>query len=152
MNQKCLIDTTVILTIIFEKKKDLFMKLIEEYELFVPINVAEESSYKIILESCIEIFGHKNFFDLKKLLEKSDRERVDIIFKRLHVLNIFLNNVEILHLNRNIFDSAKVFMEKYRLLPNDAIIAATGEYYGIKKIATFDRDFKRVEFLEIVAL
>lgn len=38
----------------------------------------------------------------------------------------------------------------YRLLPNDALIAATCKHYGIKKIATFDEDFKRVEFLEVV--
>ncbi len=36
------------------------------------------------------------------------------------------------------------------LLPNDALIAATCKYYGIKKIATFDEDFKRVDFLEVV--
>jgi len=41
-------------------------------------------------------------------------------------------------------------IEKYRLLPNDALIAATCKHYGIKKIATFDEDFKRVDFLEVV--
>jgi len=41
-------------------------------------------------------------------------------------------------------------MNKYRLLPNDALIAATCKYYGIKKIATFDEDFKRIDFLEII--
>lgn len=40
-------------------------------------------------------------------------------------------------------------MEKYGLLPNDALIAATCKMHGIKKIATFDEDFKRVDFLEI---
>ncbi len=40
-------------------------------------------------------------------------------------------------------------MKKY-LLPNDALIAATCEYYGIRKIATFDEDFAKVDFLEIV--
>jgi len=41
-------------------------------------------------------------------------------------------------------------MRNYKLLPNDALIAATCKHYGIKKIATFDEDFKRVEFLEVV--
>jgi len=41
-------------------------------------------------------------------------------------------------------------MEKYRLLPSDAVITATCRYYGIDKIATFDDDFKRVDFLEVV--
>jgi len=40
-------------------------------------------------------------------------------------------------------------MEKFRLLPNDALIAATC-HYGIRKIATFDEDFKRVDFIGVV--
>jgi uncharacterized protein len=38
----------------------------------------------------------------------------------------------------------------YRLLPADAVIAATCEENGITKIATFDSDFKRVDFLEVI--
>ncbi|MGB2843081.1 MAG: PIN domain-containing protein [Halobacteriota archaeon] len=30
------------------------------------------------------------------------------------------------------------------------LIAATCKHYGIDKIATFDPDFKRVDFLEII--
>ncbi|OFV67733.1 MAG: protein containing PilT protein [Candidatus Syntrophoarchaeum caldarius] len=37
-----------------------------------------------------------------------------------------------------------------RTLPNDALITATCKHYGIGKIATFDSDFKRVGFLEVV--
>ena len=37
-----------------------------------------------------------------------------------------------------------------RLMPNDAVIAATCKFYNIKKLATFDDDFKRVDYLEIV--
>jgi len=44
------------------------------------------------------------------------------------------------------------FIEKYALLPNDALIVATCRDFGIKKIATFDEDFKRVDFLETVSL
>ena len=43
-------------------------------------------------------------------------------------------------------------MTKYKLLPNDALIAATCKHHGIKKIATFDPDFKRVDFLEVFTL
>ena len=38
----------------------------------------------------------------------------------------------------------------YGLLSNDALIAATCKHYGIKRIATLDEDFKRVDFLEVV--
>ena len=42
--------------------------------------------------------------------------------------------------------------ERYSLLPNDALITATCKYYNIKKIATFDNDFERVDFLEVVKI
>ncbi|HDM36545.1 MAG TPA: PIN domain-containing protein, partial [Candidatus Syntrophoarchaeum butanivorans] len=35
-------------------------------------------------------------------------------------------------------------------LPNDALIAATCKYHGITRIATFDDDFRRVDFLEVI--
>ncbi len=38
----------------------------------------------------------------------------------------------------------------YTLLPNDALIAATCKYHGIRKIITFDSDFESVEFIEII--
>jgi len=41
-------------------------------------------------------------------------------------------------------------MLKYRLLPYDALIASTCFRNDILKIATFDRDFRRVDFLEVV--
>ncbi|MEM2176791.1 MAG: PIN domain-containing protein [Archaeoglobaceae archaeon] len=43
-------------------------------------------------------------------------------------------------------------IKKYGLLPNDALIAATCKHYGIRKIATFDEDFKRVDFLEVLEI
>ena len=43
-------------------------------------------------------------------------------------------------------------MTGYKLLPNDALIAATCKQYGITKIATFDADFERVDFLEVITL
>jgi hypothetical protein len=43
-------------------------------------------------------------------------------------------------------------MTNYNLLPNDALIAATCKHCGITKIATFDEDFKRVDFLEMIEL
>ncbi|NJE77191.1 type II toxin-antitoxin system VapC family toxin [Thermococcus sp. ES12] len=39
---------------------------------------------------------------------------------------------------------------RYRLLPNDASIALTCKIEGIEKIATFDSDFERVDFVEIM--
>jgi len=49
-----------------------------------------------------------------------------------------------------IFTLSVKISKKYGLLPNDALIAATCKHHGISKIAAFDPDFKRVDFLEII--
>ncbi|MEB3755566.1 MAG: PIN domain-containing protein [Desulfurococcales archaeon] len=41
-------------------------------------------------------------------------------------------------------------MRKYRLTPSDAIIALTCKHYSIDTILTFDEDFKRVPWLEVM--
>jgi len=51
---------------------------------------------------------------------------------------------------KTLLELSKRFSFDYKLLPNDALIAATCKHYGIRKIATFDPDFKRVDFLEII--
>ncbi|BES82774.1 hypothetical protein PABY_23410 [Pyrodictium abyssi] len=40
-------------------------------------------------------------------------------------------------------------MERYRLLPSDAVIAPTCRHYGIDAIITFGDDFKRVPWLRV---
>ncbi|WP_420917878.1 PIN domain-containing protein [Pyrodictium abyssi] len=47
-------------------------------------------------------------------------------------------------------DTLIEYMTKYKLLPNDALIAATCRAYGIENIATFDEDFGRVPWLKTV--
>jgi len=60
--------------------------------------------------------------------------------------------ISILDLNERITFSSFDISCTFRLLPNDALIAATCRFYGIKRIATFDKDFERVKFLEVSIL
>ncbi len=41
---------------------------------------------------------------------------------------------------------------KNSLHPVEVLIVPTCKHYGIKKIATFDEDFERVDFLEVVTI
>ena len=67
------------------------------------------------------------------------------------VLELIKNDLlKILELNAQIFEISYLFSKKYGLLPNDALIATICKQYDIKKIATFDPDFKRVDSLEII--
>ena len=58
--------------------------------------------------------------------------------------------MKIVAINWDILKLSAEIGEKYNLLTNDAIIAATCKYYGIRKIASFDEDFKNIDFLEVV--
>ena len=72
--------------------------------------------------------------------------------KNLNVLeeSCFVINEERFFKMKEIFEMAKTIIKVHRLLLNDALIAATCKYYGISKIATFDEDFARMDFLEVV--
>ena len=70
--------------------------------------------------------------------------------KPLEKIIIQNNLIKVLDLNTQIFKDYYLFSKIYGLPPNDALIAATCKHYGINKIATFDPDFKRVDFLEII--
>ncbi len=94
-----------------------------------------------------------------KFLERNEKFRLHALRKDIsdyvHVYEILWEftsraEMEVLQINEKIIAEAVEIGIKYRLLPNDALIVATCKHYGIKKIATFDEDFKRVDFLEVV--
>jgi len=47
-------------------------------------------------------------------------------------------------------DTLIQYMTSYRLLPNDALIAATCRFYAIDTIATFDEDFRSIPWLRVI--
>ena len=72
--------------------------------------------------------------------------------------NVFVKRIietgtlKILPLNAEISLRSIEISWKYGLLPNDALIATTCKHHGTTKIATFDSDFKRADFLEMIEL
>ena len=151
MKEKCLIDTFILLKVILEGELDILRKL-SVYVLHIPVNVLEEASFKIIVSSVLnELNTEKySFYRMKEEFEKGKGKK--LIVDRLHLLNSIKDKLVVLELNEEIVDISKEIIRKYHLLPNDALIAATCKHHGIQKIATFDPDFKRVDFLEVVEL
>jgi predicted nucleic acid-binding protein len=149
MKEKCFIDTTVILKIILEGDVEVLRGL-SEYYVCTSLNVLEEATFKIIVSSVLETMGveRASIYKIKDEFEKGTGR--DLILKRLHAINFLKSSLIVLPLDDNIFESSKEVIKKYDLLPNDALIVATCKHYGIRKIATFDGDFKRVDFLEIL--
>jgi len=151
MREKCFIDTTVILEVVLQNQVNLLRKL-ADFVLHTSINVLEEACYKIVSACVLESLGAEKagIFKIKDVFEKGSAD--ELIEEKLHILNFLKNRLVVLELNESIFDESKKMIKEYHLLPNDALIASTCKHYGIKKIATFDEDFERVDFLEIVRL
>jgi len=90
------------------------------------------------------------FFYIRAITKKKHPEileslDLDIVFE---LFSIF----QILDLNCEIVKISKEIIKKYCLLPNDALICSTCRFYKINKICSFDDDFKRVDFLEIIEI
>jgi len=151
MKEKLAIDSSVLIKVLLENKKEIILSLVPDYELFVSSNVLEETAYKIISLTISDIIHSKKFHKVKEGWESGVGE--EEIRTRLDILEALTSTViEILYVKGDIVRLSKRISFEFKLLPNDALIAATCKHHGIRKIATFDPDFKRVDFLEIIEL
>ena len=149
MSQKAIIDSSVLVKIIFEKDKSLLASLYENYEIYIPVNVLEETAFIIIRESVKEAFNENRFYEMKRIFEEKE---IDILKKRLFVLNEITNIWNVLEINKEIFEIAKKLILSYKLLPNDALIVATAKYYNILTLLTSDDDFKRLNYVKVILI
>lgn len=131
-----------------EKAKNLVKALVEDGNILVinPI-VYSETSFKVTLTLALRD-GLRGVYDLRKNLEKYSWVYSRVI-KSIETL-MDAGILKIATIDWNTLKLSAEIGEKYHLLTNDALIAATCKHYGIKKIATFDEDFKKVEFLEVI--
>lgn len=139
-----LIDANVVVSLLIHSEKTEEAKLLlgKIEEPVVALNVVEE----IIYVGLSLIYGVRGFKLKKKILKEGISKEADGFF---NTLESFLSEygIEIFSTPNDLKELLRI-IRKYRLLPNDALIAATCKHHGIKKIATFD--FKRVDFLEII--
>jgi predicted nucleic acid-binding protein len=116
-------------------------------------NVIEESFYKSLLLKTEGIYKKGKYTLKEKYIKERDNfEPVFKYFDEFIKQLVETKSLKILPLNAEISLRSIEISWKYGLLPNDALIAATCKHYGIRKIATFDPDFKRVDFLEVFEL
>ncbi len=149
--EKVVVDTNVLVnfflkTDLTERAKNLVKLTLMDYLPVIFTNILEETTFILIREE----LAHKGivkFYDQRDFIEKNGYRNLSVYKKFFEFLKKF--NILILENKLSVDDFTNI-MEKYCLLPNDALIATTCKYYGIKKIATFDEDFSRVDFLEIV--
>jgi predicted nucleic acid-binding protein len=140
-----LIDANIIVSFLIQAEDtDRATEILREsLEPVITLNILEESIY-IGLSL---IYGSRGF-RLREDIKKDMKDDARTYMSNLRTL-IDKFKINIIHPPKNL-EMISDIITKYRLMPNDAIIATTCQHYGIKCIATFDSDFKRVEFLEIV--
>ncbi len=132
-----------------ERAKDLVKTVIENGNVLVinPV-VYSETSFKVMLTLAFQD-GLKGVYDLRKNMEKYSWVYGRIVDSLEALMKAgFLKMVAI---NWDILKLSAEIGEKYNLLANDAIIAATCKHYGIQKIASFDEDFRNVDFLVVLS-
>ena len=147
--EKAVIDTNVFVnfflkTDLTERAKDMIKLVLTDYSPVVFTNILEAF---ILIREELAHKGILKFYDQRDFIEKNGYVSLFVYKKFFEFLKKF--SILILENKCNVDDFQSI-MEKYNLLPNNALIAATCKHYGIKKIATFDGDFKRVEFLEVL--
>jgi hypothetical protein len=102
----------------------------------------------MMLEACARF--HIQSYDAITYLKKQPR-KIKMLSKYRKALALIykLPNLTILEVDNSIFRQSHNFIRKYQLLSSDAIHVATSLAYGIKHVATNDRDFMRVKGLTV---
>ena len=133
------------------RAKEIYEKIRSE-ELYTSLNVVEETTYILMKLKASELTGIEGHYDVIKELKKNENVYKERLTLSKEFFRVMLNRkIEILPATISWSDVLDM-MEKYHLLPNDALIAAICKHHGIRKIATFDEDFKRVDFLDVIEM
>ena len=147
-----LLDTNVFYNFLFETElTDKATRILEMDEEFcTTFTVLNEVVYVISRKIAERKYGIRSYYEFRSLTAK---EGYDFCAQEIKTLLKLFEDLRITVLSdyQNVDEVCKI-MSKYKLLPNDALIAATCKHYGIRKIATFDEDFRRVDFLEVVEI
>ncbi len=144
------IDTNVFYNFMFETElTSKAVKILEiDDRLVTSFTVVNENLYILARKLAEREFGVKSSKKFREFISENGyepfRKEMEMLFTMLEDLS-----VEILTDHQDVSEIWEIMCE-YKLLPNDALIVATCRHYGIKKIATFDEDFKRVDFLEVI--
>jgi len=147
-----MIDTNVFYNFLFETElTEKATKIFElEEPLFTSFTVINETLYVISRKIAERKFNIRSYRKFREFVSSNGYEHfLEELTKFFSLLDDL--DITVLRDYQNVSEIWEL-MKNYNLLPNDALIAATCKHYGIRKIATFDEDFKRVDFLEVVEI
>ncbi|ASJ02770.1 hypothetical protein A3L09_05640 [Thermococcus profundus] len=141
-NTGTFLDSSVIVNLIVETElTKLAENVIEHRPLLTSETVIDESIY-VIIRKLFALHGIRNRFDVKEKITTPEgkeiiREAIELVMNLLEDKGVGVLRDADIYLTM-------ATMEKYGLLPHDAKILATMFQNGIRRLATFDRDFRNV--------
>ncbi len=98
--------------------------------------VASEVTYTIIRATT-----GKSPYELKRMRELPDKTR-----RALRIAyDLFDYVLDYIPVSADVTKIAREYIDRFALLPNDAIILATGVYYGMDALLTYDTDLLSLE-------
>ena len=119
-----------------------------EQELYTSTRVIDETVFVLVRIRAAKEMGIRRISELRRYIERhgysSFREELRALRELIHGLGVVVLQDEAP------LDEMLRVVERYRLLPSDAVIALTCRHYGIQRILTFDEDFRRVPWLRVV--
>ncbi len=62
MKDSCVVDSSVLIKVLLENRVEL-MKKLKDYKICIPVNVLEETFFKIIIQICSDILKTERFFE-----------------------------------------------------------------------------------------
>jgi uncharacterized protein len=126
------LDSSVLIEFYKQTKTELLETLSKESDLSLVVNSIVISEFSFHL---LALKGNKAPLTLK--VEK----KIPTLIKSFNPLE-FLNQFALIDLQESHIYIVTDFMEKYNLLPNDALILGTCKSNNIAAIASFDSDFE----------
>ena len=141
---KVLYDSNVLIKYLAGDKKarTLVEKVINgEWSGYITGTIASETIY-VYLRLALDVSRYK----LRELITRKDERVKNLLEEDVKPLLSLFNLITL----ETSVEELLNLIETYGLLPNDALIAVAALKHGIRTIATFDEDFRRVPRLRVI--
>jgi len=156
---KVYVDSSVFLRLLLDEpgadKAQEILEAIEDGRVlgFISPLVLEEVSFKLLYAKASEVLNTKNVWRIGEALRLDEGVREECLKPlkafRKYVEHMLAKGLRVVCVTYEDWRDAARFIEKYGLLPADAIHVAIALRVGAETIATFDDDFRVVKEISV---
>jgi len=156
MREEIFLDTNPLL--VFLTKSDIRYKKIgdilanNKLSLYTNFLVLNELRYKLLWLEAAEILKSTKKYEIIEFIKKDKKINYEINKKYMEFYLNIRSRIKILNFNDEIEIKSCEIASKYGLLPTDAMIIATMKINNIKNILTDDKDFRKVEGINVIQI